>query len=881
MSPVRTPLPRYGAALLAVLIAEAARLALTPVLGGPVVPLAHVAALIAAAWFGGLGPCLVAMGLAIVAQSVWPGGPGRAGWEAGAVAGLALFVIVGLALALLGGALHASRRSLAELRRSRAGDRLRADEPSRLLIEQASDAILVADAEGRALEVNEAGCRLLRADRAALVGRPLSALVPSEDQPRFEALRRDLLDGDRHVGEWTLRRGDDSRLAVEISTRILTDGRWQLIARDITARKRAEAALRASEAQFRQMADTMPQIVWTADADGTVSFFNGRWYEYTGCSVAESLERDGWRSVVHPADLKDLDTLRHRAIDSGSMFEAEFRLRDCGGGYRWHLVRSVPVRDPDGQVVRRYGTATDIDDRKRASEALAVSEERLRLALAAGRMGTWDWNIRTGAVAWSDNLEEIHGLPPGGFDGTFEGYQRLIHPEDRPAVLAAIARSVEERSGYEVEFRNIQPDGSVHWIAGRGRVFTDAAGRPVRMLGVGMDITAEKQAEQALREADRRKDEFLAVLAHELRNPLAPLRTALQLMRPTADAVPGIEAERAMAERQVIHLARLVDDLMDISRITKGKIELRREPLELGEVVRRSVESARPALEQRGHALRVELPPGPVPVVGDPTRLEQVFGNLLRNAAKYTEPGGHVRIVAGREGDSACVRVEDNGIGIAPETLPHIFDMFVQAGTNPSRAQGGLGIGLSLVHSLVALHGGSITARSEGPGRGSTFTVRLPMPQPDAAEGAVAPARVAPASDEAPPMRRRRILVVDDNVDAATSLAKLLTMLYDQEARTAHDGPAALAAADEFRPDVILLDIGMPGMDGYEVARRLRARPEFAGTSLVALTGWGQEQDRARSRAAGFDHHLVKPIAAETVEDLLARLEPATRAGSA
>ena len=404
---------------------------------------------------------------------------------------------------------------------------------------------------------------------------------------------------------------------------------------------------------------------------------------------------------------------------------------------------------------------------------------------------------------------------------------------------------------------------------------------PVRargeVIGVGVatvDITERKRLESELQsrvaelaETDRRKDEFLATLAHELRNPLAPIRNALHLMREPNGDVHGIEPERAMAERQVVHLARLIDDLMDVARISRGKIELRKETLLLAPVVERAIESVRSALQDRGHELAVHMPAAPITLMADPTRLEQVLGNLLNNSIKYTEPGGKIQVVVERTGAEVLVRVQDSGIGIEPELLPRVFDIFVQADDHRDRSQGGLGIGLSLVRRLVEMHGGNITAQSKGPGTGSEFVVRLPV-LADARSTRDAPQQEAtPGRTTKPP--RRRILVVDDNIDAAKSLARLLTRLYDQDVRVSHDGPGALESAAEFRPEVVLLDIGMPGMDGYEVAQRLRQNPDVAPIQIIALTGWGQETDRRRSKEVGFDHHLVKPVDPEILRRYL------------
>ena len=381
---------------------------------------------------------------------------------------------------------------------------------------------------------------------------------------------------------------------------------------------------------------------------------------------------------------------------------------------------------------------------------------------------------------------------------------------------------------------------------------------------------AEKERDrlmQELRDADRRKDEFLAMLAHELRNPLAPLRNGLEVMK-RADLSPAQrEQTRDMMERQVQVMARLVEDLLDVSRITRGKIELRRAPVELGMVVARAVETARPMIDARKHALTVEVPSESLRVEGDLVRLAQVVANLLNNASKYMEPGGRIALTARREGGDAVLRVRDAGIGIAPDVLPRVFDLFVQADHPHLQAQGGLGIGLTLVRRLVEMHGGTVGASSAGVGRGSEFLIRLPALPPE------------PARRPDPAITGRdgkgavqRVFLVDDNVDAANSLA-LLLRVWGHEVRVVHSAAQALAAAGEFRPDVALLDIGMPEMNGYEIARLLHARDDLKGTAFVALTGYGQEGDRQRSVEEGFRAHLVKPVDPDVLRELLTTLQ--------
>jgi signal transduction histidine kinase/ActR/RegA family two-component response regulator len=371
-----------------------------------------------------------------------------------------------------------------------------------------------------------------------------------------------------------------------------------------------------------------------------------------------------------------------------------------------------------------------------------------------------------------------------------------------------------------------------------------------------------------LREQDRRKDEFIALLAHELRNPLAPIRNAVHVMRLAAGDPAAVAQARAVMERQLGHMVRLIDDLLDVSRISRNKMELRRSRVLLADVIGSAVETARPAVEAAGHQLTVALPPEPVFLDADLTRLAQVFGNLLTNSAKYTEPGGRIWLTAARQGGQVVVAVRDTGIGIPADALPRVFDMFSQVDRSVERATGGLGIGLALVKGLVEMHGGTVTAESEGPGKGSTFTVRLPAPAGPVPGGPAAPGEDAPQA-RGP---KRRILVVDDSRDSAESMAALLRLLGN-EVTTAHDGVAAVEAAERFRPEVVLMDVGMPRLNGYEATRRIREQPWGARVTIIALTGWGQEADRQQSQAAGCDGHLVKPVSLADLERILAEAD--------
>jgi len=425
-----------------------------------------------------------------------------------------------------------------------------------------------------------------------------------------------------------------------------------------------------------------------------------------------------------------------------------------------------------------------------------------------------------------------------------------------------MARCLRENKGYNGEEIVIErQDGTRVTVLAHANPFHDDDGTLLGAVNVLHDVTERKKAEDALRESDRRKTEFLAMLAHELRNPLAPLRNGLQILRLTCHDGPLAEKARAMMDRQLAHVVRLIDDLLDLSRIGNGKIELRRGRIELAAAVQDAVETVRPLIEERDHELALALPPRPVHVDGDRTRLTQVFANLLNNAAKYTEPGGHVWLGVEQQGSDVVVRVRDDGVGIPQDKLQSIFDMFAQLDVSLDHSGGGLGIGLSLVRGLVEMHGGRVEAHSGGPGRGSEFVVRLPVLLSSGPRASQGDAEVVHCC-------AYNILVVDDNRDGADSLAMML-QLMGHEVTTAYDGLEALQQAEAVRPDVMLLDIGLPQLDGYEVARRVRQRPWGDSVVLIAQTGWGQEEDRQRSKAAGFNFHAVKPLDAAMLEKLL------------
>jgi PAS domain S-box-containing protein len=639
----------------------------------------------------------------------------------------------------------------------------------------------------------------------------------------------------------------------------------QMERRDFERRLAAEnARLRQSEGRFARFMQHLPGLAWIKDAEGRYVYVNdaaARAFGQPAAAVPGKTDDD----LFPPATAAQFRENDRRALAAGVGVQVVETLQHPDGVVHLSIVNKFPIPGPEDGPALVGGVAFDFTDRRQAEEALRQSEEQFRTL--ADSIPQLAWMGRPdGYLFWyNKRWYDYTGTSPEQMEGW--GWQSVHDPRELPRVLVNWKAALAAGQPWEDTFPLRRHDGAMRWHLSRALPVRDEEGRVARWFGTNTDITELRQMEEALKEADRLKDEFLAMLAHELRNPLAPIRNALHVLRQPGAASDTAARVREMAERQVKHMARLLDDLMDVSRISRGRIELRQEIVDVAALVRQALETVGPFLQERRHALDVALPAEPLRVRGDPARLEQVLTNLLNNAAKYTNPGGRISLAVAREREDVVLRVRDSGAGIAPDMLVKIFDLFVQADRRLDRAPGGVGIGLTLVRKLVELHGGRVEARSPGLGGGSEFLVRLPAlaEAPPAAGRAPAKAGAAPAA--AP----RRILVVDDNRDAADSLAVLLR-LHGQDVRVAYDGPSALAVAAEFRPALALVDIGMPDMDGCEVARLLRVQPGLKEMRLVALTGWGQEEDRRSSAAAGFDQHLVKPVEPDALGALLAGL---------
>ena len=644
------------------------------------------------------------------------------------------------------------------------------------------------------------------------------------------------------------------------------------VSRDITEARFATEKMRISEERFRSLVTATAAIVWSASGSGNFDFEQPGWTAFTGQNSA-SMQGLGWLDAVHPDDRNKTATSWQEAITAGTVYRIEHRVRGADGQYRHMSARAVPIRGADDAITEWIGVHTDVHDHKTAEVVLRNNEERVRLATESAELGLWVWHPETDEVVWENERPyEIFGIPLGTPPITASDFlKNFIHPDYTAEFEHAAALTIERGTRLHFQGQIRRANGKNRWVEFFGNLQTRLDGEPLRIIGTVADITASKEREEELRrlaanlsEADRRKTEFIAVLAHELRNPLAPIRHGLQLMHSHSGNPETLKKVRDMLDRQVNQMVRLVDDLLDVARITSGKVELRKQRAEIGDLVKVAVETSIPLIDASNHSLTISIPDESMPVYVDPERISQVISNLLNNAAKYTPNGGAISLNVSHDENDVVVSVTDNGIGIAAHAIGNVFDLFRQVGHDMERSAGGLGIGLSLVRQLVELHGGTASVTSSGEGTGCTFMIRLAMI--DVPTSALPQKMNLPDENNS---ENLRILIADDNIDAAEILA-LLLQTFGHATDIANDGYKAFKMARDLQPDVMFLDIGMPGMNGYEVARSLRGLPSPTNTVLVALTGWGSQQDRARSHQAGFHHHLIKPVDMAAIETLLA-----------
>jgi PAS domain S-box-containing protein len=683
---------------------------------------------------------------------------------------------------------------------------------------------------------------------------------PDDRQAVRLAIAGTLQTGSDHHVEYRIVRPDGEVRWVEGRGRVYRDEsgaplRVVGVCTDVTERKRAEE-------RFRLALEASPSAKLMADGAGRIVLVNAQTERLFGYAREEL--------IGQPVELLVPERFRSHHPEHRAAFAAAPRARPMGAGRELYGLRKdgaeVPIEiglNPlqiEGEPFV-LSAITDVTERKRSEAKLQREREQLALALNAGQMGAYDLDLVANALWWSPETYALFGVAPRDFNPSRESFTALLHPDDRERFWSQLDGAIARREPFTHEFRVVRPDGIVRWVANRAQTEYDPGGRAVRHFGVALDITERKRTEQALRDADRHKDEFLATLSHELRNPLAALTSSAHVLKVAGPgSLPAIES-RAVIERQTMQLTRLVDDLLDLSSITVGKMSLRRESFDLGDLAEKVLGAWRET--GRLERLRVALDAAQVWVEADRARMEQVLSNLLDNAVKFTAPGKGVRVSARAEGDHAVLEVSDEGQGIDASELGRIFELFVQGDPDPGRSKGGMGIGLALAKRLVEMHGGTISAASKGIGRGATFAVRLPLAaRPEVAS---APGRARPGRGG------RRVLIIEDNDDARETLQRALE-LNGHQVRAARDGSSGIAAAGEQRPDVALIDIALPDFDGYEVARRLRARDADRRIRLIAITGYGQESDRRRALEAGFDVHLTKPVSYERLKQIIGGL---------
>jgi PAS domain S-box-containing protein len=733
----------------------------------------------------------------------------------------------------------------------------------RSLLEAAPDAMVIVDQPSHIVLANALTKQMFGCSATELPGRHVEMQMPIRmhgnlDEDQQTCLSNSEAPESCEAPELMGLRKDGTQFSVEVSLRPLETTQGVPIsaaARDVTIRQEVEDRLKRSNAQLRFIMESMPQKISTAAPDGSVDYFNPQCTEFTGLSF-DRLMGWGWTKIIHPDDVGEHVRVWKNAIQTGEMFEFESRIRRFDGEYRRHFSRALPMRNPAGEIVMWVGSNTDIHDIKLAQAAMQISEVRYRRLFEAARDGILILNFTTGRIVDSNPfMSELLGYSSQSFLGKELWEIGLF--KDRDANVSAV-QTLQDVGYLRYEHLPLEStDGNAVEVEVVANAYQEADQKVIQFNI--RDITERSRLEkllqsqaQELENLHLRKDEFLAMLSHELRSPLAPIANAVQLMGLHQETESRVQYQaRTIIERQLGKLQHLVDELLEVSRITSGRVQLRRERVGVHSIVQGAIETVRPMIRQKHHELTMSLPPTPLWLHADASRLEQVVVNLLTNSVKYTEDGGQIWLTVGQEGDECVIRVRDTGVGIAPDLLPHIFDLFTQADRSLDRSQGGLGIGLALVKSLTELHGGKVELRSEL-GQGSEFVVRLPL-HPDQSAGSA-----DKRADLNPTAGTLRVLIVDDNVDTVLGFTLLLNA-HGHEVRTAYNGLEVAEVVTEFQPHVIILDIGLPGANGYQVARQVRGLPGGCDIVLVALTGYGQEADRQTSTAAGFDHHLVKP----------------------
>jgi PAS domain S-box-containing protein len=762
-----------------------------------------------------------------------------------------------------------------------AGNALRKD-----VLAQMQDAVLAFDVDDHVIYMNPAAERQYGCAASEALGRPRGDLYRERwsDAERALRAREELRTHGSCRSESVHVRGGGRELHVESTISTLKDAAQRplgtlAVIRDIDDRIEAQATLAAAtatltrrERKFAMLVENSPDIFARLDRQLRYLYVSPIVERYSGVPAAAHLGRDSLEMGMPPDVHADWERTARKVFATGEVNAIKFRFNGVDGQSWVFSSRLIPEFAEDGSVESLLAISSNITEQELVDAALRESTARLEFTLAAAHVGDWEIDVASGESRHSELYDRCFGYAtpqPGWNVDTLVAH---LHPDERERVRALIARSFETGEDLAFEARVVWPDGTGHWIDLHGSAYVSARASEqeaprLRFLGIIADITLRKQTEATLHDADLRKDEFLATLAHELRNPLAPIRNAVQIMQLSREDAMHDKARRII-ERQLRQMVHLVDDLLDVSRISQGKVELRLEQVDVGDAVLAAIETSRPLIDAGRHDLTARLaPPRALMVHADFTRVCQIVANLLNNAAKYTPEGGRIQVLAEREGAEAVITVQDSGIGLTRDMLSRVFEMFAQVERSVVRAQGGLGIGLALVKRLVEMHRGSVAAFSDGPDLGCRFVVRLPLIE--------TPLNVVPRRPEhelaAEDTDGLRVLVVDDNVDSADSLSQVMEILGYPVA-TAHDGIEAAELAAAWRPAVVLMDIGMPRMSGLEAASAIRAQPGGERPWLIALSGWGQSEDRRKSREAGFDHHFVKPVDVEALIELIRKL---------
>lgn len=743
------------------------------------------------------------------------------------------------------------------------------------------DLLYILGIDGYFKRVNPAFKKVLGFSTEELLTQPFLAFLHPEDRISTQQAVEKVTAGtpiDKLLNQFHCKDGSYRYLEWALHPGLTLDTIYG-IGHDVTPQKQAEYAVQESEKRFRLMADCAPVLIWLSGTDKLCYWFNQPWLDFTGRTL-EQENGNGWTLGVHPDDLDRCLDIYITSFDARQPFSMEYRLKRHDGEYRWILDRATPRYGTQGEFKGYIGSCTDITEQKQIESELRINRDRLELAIKASELGTFYCGMPLDEIIWNHKCKEHFWLPPDT-EINFDLFYAILHPDDRERIREAVAACVEGRKAYNIEYRTVAPDGRTRWIRAIGNCFYDESSNPLRFDGITIDITGAKKVEEereklleveraARTEAERinrMKDEFLATLSHELRTPLNAIVGWAQLLQKGTLKPERVKEGLDVIERNVRVQNQLIEDLLDMNRIVSGKLRLNVQQVDLASVIEAAIETVKLAAEAKEIRLQTVLNPRAGTVSGDPNRLQQIVWNLLSNAIKFTSKRGRVQVVLERVNSHIEISVIDTGQGIKPEFLPYVFDRFRQADASITRSHGGLGLGLSIVRSLTELHGGTVSAKSQGEGKGATFIVSLPLIAVHPEETELKP-EIAVADDTAiaydqPTLSGVKVLVVDDEPDAR-NLIKCVLEECLAEVCTASSAVEALDLLQHYQPDVLVSDIGMPKEDGYQLIRQVRKLPPEQGGRIpaVALTAYARAQDRKQALLSGYQMHVAKPVEA-------------------